>query len=182
MTAALIALETAASASRALVRKNSLRPDLWALLDSVVDPEIPALSIWEIGVLQDVEVRQGTVVVTLTPTYSGCPAMRDIEASIATTLHAAAFERVEVVRRLLPAWTSDWLSAEARWKLRREGISASSTIDDAVSCPQCGSNQVQLISAFSGTACKSLHRCPQCLEVFDHFKSTASGMPSHRHE
>ena len=170
----LIPLESLPAAERRRHRAASGHEALWQLLDTVTDPEIPALSLWDIGILQDVTVTDGRAVVTLTPTYAGCPAMGDIETRIRQVLTAAGHTGSEVVIRLLPAWTTDWLTREARQKLVAEGISApagAAATQDTVGCPRCGSLHVERISAFSGTACRALYRCCTCLEPFDHFKA-----------
>ncbi|MEQ9451017.1 MAG: 1,2-phenylacetyl-CoA epoxidase subunit PaaD [Pseudomonadales bacterium] len=149
-------------------RRQSANAELWQLLDQVKDPEVPVLSIWELGVLQDVAVTDnGTVQVTLTPTYSGCPALTMMAETVTETLRANGHPQVEVVTQLAPAWTTDWLTADAREKLRGYGVAP----PGAVRCPQCNSTDVQLISEFGSTACKALYRCGACLEPFDHFKA-----------
>lgn len=149
-------------------RRQSANPELWQLLDQVKDPEVPVLSIWELGVLQDVAVTDnGTVRVTLTPTYSGCPALTMMTETVTETLRANGYPEVEVVTQLAPAWTTDWLTVAAREKLRGYGVAP----PGPVHCPQCDSTEVQLISEFGSTACKALYRCGTCLEPFDHFKA-----------
>lgn len=154
--------------------ESGLAP-LWALLDEVKDPEIPVLSIWELGVLQDIQLREGVVEVTITPTYSGCPAMDAIREDIAAALSAAGYSDCEVKTRLAPAWATAWISPQAGEKLRAYGIappgSACGAQAAAISCPQCGSRHVRRISEFGSTACKALYRCDDCAEPFDHFKS-----------
>jgi len=153
-------------------RKVSPDSDLWDLLDVVHDPEIPALSLWDLGVLQNVERRDGTVVVTMTPTYSGCPAVRVMAEDVETALMNAGFESVLVEVRLSPAWTTDWLSAAARDQLKGYGIAPpGETAQEDVLCPLCSSAETRLISEFGSTACKALYKCNSCLEPFDYFKS-----------
>ena len=147
-------------------RAQSAHAELYDLLDEVVDPEVPVISIWELGVLQDVVVDEGVVRVVITPTYSGCPAMGQIESDIEWVLNRAGYERVEIKQQLSPAWTSDWLDAAARERLRAYGIAG----PDHASCPQCGSARITLVSDFSSTACKALYRCEDCHEPFDFFK------------
>ena len=172
-TATLLSTETEEAMARRIHRNGSPHRALWGLLDEVVDPEIPALSIWDIGILQDVSVDSGRVAVVLTPTYSGCPAMQDISAMVQRVLNEAGYPEVRVETRLMPAWTTDWLTAGARSTLRAEGISPPSARGqlDTAACPQCGSHHVALISAHSGTACRAMYRCMSCHEVFDHFKA-----------
>jgi ring-1,2-phenylacetyl-CoA epoxidase subunit PaaD len=171
--AALLPLETPAAAERIRRRAESTAASLWAILDAVVDPEIPALSLWDLGILQDVERDGGTVVVTLTPTYSGCPAMQEIGVAARDALHAAGCPEVEVRTRLVPAWSTDGMTRDARQRLRAEGISPPGACIDAdeVTCPRCGAAAVTRISAFAGTACRAMFRCRTCHEVFDHFKA-----------
>lgn len=143
---------------------------------AIPDPEVPVLTLDDLGVLRDVEEIDGRVVVTITPTYSGCPAMHHIEQAI---LQVLAEEEVggEVRTVFNPAWSTDWMSAEGRAKLRDYGIAPPRhsemllTISPRpVECPQCGSSHTETISDFGSTACKALHRCLDCLEPFDHFK------------
>ena len=148
-------------------RAASAWPELYDLLDAVKDPEVPVLSLWELGVLQRVEVAaDGAVTVTIIPTYSGCPAMQQMREDIEACLRDAGYERVRIDQQLTPPWTSDYLDSEARQRLVRYGIAA----PDRTDCPQCGSTDVSLISEFSSTACKAMFRCNQCLEPFDQFK------------
>jgi ring-1,2-phenylacetyl-CoA epoxidase subunit PaaD len=135
----------------------------------VVDPEIPVLSIDDLGILREVEVVDDRVVVTITPTYSGCPAMRQIEADISLALAAAGFDRVEVRLALSPAWTSDWISPEGHRKLAAFGIAPPTPVE-AVVCPQCASASPRVVARFGSTACKALMVCSACGEPFDHFK------------
>lgn len=147
------------------------------LLRAVRDPEIPVLEIDELGILREVLVDGRSVRVVITPTYSGCPAMRAIAQDIVRVLADAGFADVTVEERLAPAWTTDWMTAGAREKLRQVGIAppaarAACGRDSRtdVACPQCGSTATELVSEFGSTACKALYRCRDCLEPFDHFK------------
>lgn len=155
-------------------RANSALQPLWSLLDAVTDPEIPAVSLWELGVLQDVEQRDGVVVVTITPTYSGCPAMTVMAEDIVQALADAGYPNSEIVTRLAPAWSTSWISEEAQEKLRVYGIAppgqncGGGAVD--IHCPRCGSANVRSISEFGSTACKALYQCSDCAEPFDHFK------------
>ena len=156
----------AAHAARLAVRRASADEPLWALLDSVMDPEVPALSLWELGVLQDVRRGPERIIVVVTPTYSGCPAMHAMEESVRQRLAEAGYGDVTIERRLSPAWTTDWISSEARTALREYGIAP----PDTTNCPQCGSARTVPISEFGSTACKALYRCEECGEPFDYFK------------
>jgi ring-1,2-phenylacetyl-CoA epoxidase subunit PaaD len=134
----------------------------------VTDPEIPVLSLWDLGVLHDVRRSAGRVIVELTPTYSGCPAFEAMTAAVRETLLEAGFDAVDVVTRLAPAWTTDWLDASARAKLVAHGIAPP---DAVVVCPNCGSQATRLVSEFAATACMALYRCTQCAEPFHRFKA-----------
>ena len=148
-------------------RTGSSCPELWAALDDVKDPEIPVLSIWDLGILQDVQRSEDGAKVVITPTYSGCPAIDTIRQDIVECLTRNGVARVEVDVRLSPAWSTDWMDRDAKDALREYGIAPPGSHD----CPQCGSDDTQLVSEFGSTSCKSLHRCHSCLEPFDHFKT-----------
>jgi ring-1,2-phenylacetyl-CoA epoxidase subunit PaaD len=162
-----IPLVAAGLAERRARRRASADADLYALLDGVVDPEIPVLSLWELGVLHDVRRDAGRVVVELTPTYSGCPAFEAMVAAVRETLLYAGFVDVDVRTRLSPAWTSDWLDATARARLAEHGIAPPGR---EVRCPRCGATSTRLVSEFAATACLALHRCERCEEPFHRFK------------
>jgi ring-1,2-phenylacetyl-CoA epoxidase subunit PaaD len=155
-------------------------PELWDVAGSVVDPEVPVLTIADLGVLRSVEVGDdGVVEAVITPTYSGCPAMDVIRRDVEQALHEAGHAVVRVTTVLSPAWTTDWMSADGRRKLAEFGIApptprrGSGTVDVVVSvrCPQCGSARTREVSRFGSTACKSLWVCEECREPFDHFKA-----------
>ncbi len=154
---------------RRLRRANSPRPDLWLKLDAVTDPEIPVVSIWDLGVLQDVEISDEDIVVTITPTYSGCPAMESIEQDIIKCLSTSGL-KIRVRSRLAPAWSTSWISDDARQALKTYGIAPPSQAGEALCCPRCGSTELRTISEFGSTACKALFQCLSCHEPFDHFK------------
>ena len=158
---------------RRLRRASSSLQSLWSLLDAVKDPEIPVVSLWELGVLQDIVMRGDVVVVTITPTYSGCPAMSVMEEDIVLALVEAGYPEVEVNTRLAPAWSTQWMSEEARERLRAYGIAPPgkrSDADVAIACPRCASVNVRRLSEFGSTACKALYQCVDCAEPFDYFK------------
>jgi ring-1,2-phenylacetyl-CoA epoxidase subunit PaaD len=149
---------------------------------AVLDPEVPVLTIADLGVLRDVEVRDdGTAVVTITPTYSGCPAMDVIRRDVEDAVRAAGFAEVEVRTVLAPAWTTDWMTDEGRRALSEYGIApphvrgqqqgGAVAVALSVRCPQCGSPRTRETSRFGSTACKSLWVCEECREPFDHFKA-----------
>jgi len=140
-----------------------------AVVSTVVDPEIPVLTIADLGVLRDVSEDQGRLVVTITPTYSGCPAMRQIEDDVADALMQAGFEAAEVRMVHAPAWSTDWITSEGRRKLAGFGI-APPTPGYDVLCPRCSAPEPTTISLFGSTACKALMVCSSCGEPFDYFK------------
>lgn len=152
----------------------------WQIAADLPDPELPVVTIADLGILRDVtEDDQGRVHVQITPTYSGCPAMETISADLVDLLTAAGYQHVDVEFVLSPAWTTDWLSDEARAKLTAYGIAPpTGRVADgpvpvalAVRCPQCGSLDTRESSHFGSTACKSLWVCRSCREPFDHFKA-----------
>lgn len=144
------------------------------LLEQVADPEIPVISISELGILRDVATDQDTVVVTITPTYSGCPAMHEISNEIKKVLHLSGIEKVNVKLLLSPPWTTDWMSQSGKDKLREYGIAPpiekGQSEQGHVKCPQCGASETTKVSEFGSTACKALYKCQTCLEPFDYFK------------
>ena len=151
----------------------------WQVLAGVMDPEIPALSVLDLGIVREVEesAHGRGVVVAVTPTYSGCPATEVIVSDIRTAL-AAAYDEVEVHVKLLPAWTTDWITAEGRDKLRDFGIAPPNGrallpiagAERPGACPRCGSSEVEELAEFGSTPCKALWRCVACREPFDYFK------------
>ncbi|WP_316167963.1 MULTISPECIES: 1,2-phenylacetyl-CoA epoxidase subunit PaaD [unclassified Bradyrhizobium] len=155
-----------------------LRQRAWEAAASVTDPEIPVLTIDDLGVLREVEVSGDSVEVAVTPTYSGCPAMNMIALEIELALERAGFREIHVRTVLSPAWTTDWMSEEGRRKLREYGIAPPLAANsrralfglEQVSCPQCGSAETELLSEFGSTSCKALWRCKACREPFDYFK------------
>ena len=155
----------------------------WDALAGVVDPEIPIVSIVELGIVRGVRVVDATVVVDVTPTYSGCPATEAIAAAIRDALSDAGIDRSRVDVALAPSWTTDWIAPEAKRRLRAFGIAPPHRANSAVlqfvprrravstvSCPRCGSTHTRIVSAFGSTACKAQYRCDDCLEPFDYFK------------
>ena len=137
----------------------------------VVDPEIPVLTIEELGVLRDVVERDdGEVIVTITPTYSGCPAMRQIEDEISRALERAGFDDYRVETSFKPAWTTEWMTDGARKKLEDFGIAPPVAIED-VRCPQCRHGETRVVAQFGSTACKALMVCSSCGDPFDYFKA-----------
>lgn len=152
---------------------------IWNWLDEVHDPEIPVLTIRDLGIIRDVEVNGEECIVTITPTYSGCPAMRRIEDDILEVLGNHGVDQVKVDLVLSPAWTTDWLSESGKKKLREYGIAPPvNEVDKSVlfasqpvvPCPKCGSENTRMVSQFGSTACKAHYQCNSCLEPFDYFK------------
>ncbi|MBG6214565.1 ring-1,2-phenylacetyl-CoA epoxidase subunit PaaD [Cryobacterium sp. CAN_C3] len=156
----------------------------WAVAAQVVDPEIPVLTIEDLGVLRSVKVSSDAVAVTLTPTYSGCPAMDAMRDDVLEVLTGAGYENVSVQLVLSPAWTTDWMSEIGKAKLREYGIAAPTgratvrgsgpagpiRLQLAVKCPRCSSLNTRELAHFGSTSCKSLYECRDCLEPFDYFK------------
>ena len=162
----------------ALFKEDELRQRAWDIAAGVVDPEIPVLTIADLGVLREVAVNDGCVEVAITPTYSGCPAMNMITLEIELALERAGFRCPKVRTVLSPAWTTDWMSEAGRRKLREYGIAPPRAASsrralfgiEQVACPQCGSEDTEVLSEFGSTACKALWRCKSCREPFDYFK------------
>jgi ring-1,2-phenylacetyl-CoA epoxidase subunit PaaD len=159
---------------------------VWRTLARVPDPEIPVLSVVDLGIVREVAWRDDELVVTVTPTYSGCPATETIFADVGRALAVAGFAKHRVEMRLAPAWTTEWITPEGRTRLATYGIappgprpaSAAQPIDISglrraaaeIGCPRCGSHNTQEISRFGSTPCKAQYRCQDCLEPFDYFK------------
>lgn len=154
------------------------RAQAWAVAAKVCDPEVPVLTIADLGVLRDVRVEGGRVEAVITPTYSGCPAMNLIALNVELALEEAGFSDVKVTTVLSPAWTTDWMSEEGKAKLAAFGIAPPAGKagrralfgEEAVACPRCGSTDTQKVSEFGSTACKAHWRCRACAEPFDYFK------------
>ena len=154
---------------------------IWNLLEEIPDPEIPVLSIHDLGIVRKIDEINNEIIVTITPTYSGCPAMNVFEADIVTTLNKYGYDNVSIKTIYDPPWTTDWLSEEAKKKLQDYGIAPPEQkttdknallVDDrrSVTCPQCKSTNSKMISQFGSTACKALYQCNDCMEPFDYFK------------
>ncbi len=157
---------------------SNLRQAAWNAAAQVVDPEIPVLTIADLGVLRDVTVYDGRVEIAITPTYSGCPAMNMIALEIELALSREGIDGATVKTVLSPAWTTDWMTDEGRRKLRDYGVAPPQAGGsrralfgvEVVACPQCGSDETQVLSEFGSTSCKALWRCNACREPFDYFK------------
>ncbi len=146
---------------------------IWELLEQVKDPEIPVLSLRDLGVLRKVDKLAGKVVVTITPTYSGCPALEVMQEDIRQILAANGLLDVEIKTVLSPAWTTDWMSTEGKQKLEKFGIAppaCQNLPNQPERCPVCASTATSLISEFGSTACKAMYRCDDCKESFCYFK------------
>lgn len=143
---------------------------VWDWLDHVPDPEIPVISVVDLGIIRGVAWQGDTLEVTLTPTYSGCPATSVIELSVAEALRANGIESPRIKRQIAPPWTTDWLSAKGRAKLETYGIAPPNPAGGPQRCPRCQSQNLDRISQFGSTPCKAQWRCLDCLEPFDYFK------------
>jgi ring-1,2-phenylacetyl-CoA epoxidase subunit PaaD len=168
-----------------LVREDARVRQALEVLAQVADPEVPAVSVCDLGIVRDVLIEQGTLRVVLTPTYSGCPATEVIERNVVGALEAAGLGPIRASMRRAPAWTTDWISEQGRAKLRAYGIAPPCTeagtqeqpirllsrkARGVPACPRCGSADTELVSQFGSTACKALHRCASCREPFEYFK------------
>ena len=154
---------------------------LWNLLQDVCDPEVPVLSIVDLGIVRDIKLNGDEVEITITPTYSGCPAMDAIKTEIRLKLIEHGYKNVKITSVLSPAWTTDWMSEAGKQKLKAYGIAPPNPTQivcdtklfsesEAIQCPRCNSYHTQLISRFGSTACKALYQCLDCKEPFDYFK------------
>jgi len=153
--------------------------EIWQYMEEVFDPEVPVLTIVDLGVVRDVKIEGEKCTVVITPTYSGCPAMKRIEDDIVELLNEKGINDVEVELVLSPAWTTDWLSENGKKKLKEYGIAPpENEVDKSVlfadptivPCPKCDSKDTRLVSQFGSTACKAHYQCNECLEPFDYFK------------
>jgi ring-1,2-phenylacetyl-CoA epoxidase subunit PaaD len=157
---------------------NITKEDLWKLMETVYDPEIPVLSVIDLGIVRDINIQKEGIEITITPTYSGCPAMDVIAMNIRMALIKEGFTSIKISHQLSPAWTTDWMTEAGKQKLKSYGIAPPSakTFDKnyletlVVECPLCRSKNTRLISQFGSTACKALYQCLNCREPFDYFK------------
>jgi ring-1,2-phenylacetyl-CoA epoxidase subunit PaaD len=148
---------------------------IWELLKEVPDPEVPVLSVLDLGIVRNIKINEDEVEVIITPTYSGCPAMDMIAMNIKLALIENDFTKYKITTVLSPAWTTDWMTEEGKQKLKAYGIAppwsyASSDQEKIIQCPQCNSTNTKLLSEFGSTACKALYQCQDCKEPFDYFK------------
>ncbi|MBM1308542.1 phenylacetate-CoA oxygenase subunit PaaJ [Sulfitobacter mediterraneus] len=153
-----------------MVEEKPTLETVWSWLDAVPDPEIPVISLTDLGIIRDVQWQGDTLEVTVTPTYSGCPATSIINLDIETALRAKGIEKLSLKRQLSPAWTTDWLSESGKAKLEDYGIAPPRPAGGPQHCPRCKSAKVERISQFGSTPCKAQWRCQSCLEPFDYFK------------
>jgi ring-1,2-phenylacetyl-CoA epoxidase subunit PaaD len=158
-----------------MVNNNSISSEkIWEILSTVTDPEVPVLTILDLGIVRDVVVTNDAVEVVITPTYTGCPAMDMISTNIRIALAEHRVNNVKIISILFPAWTTDWMSEAGKQKLKTYGIAAPNKNfeipEDGVECPLCNSINTRLISQFGSTACKALYQCNDCKEPFDYFK------------
>jgi len=154
---------------------------IWSILEEVTDPEVPVLSVTDLGIIRDVKIKDDEVEVIITPTYSGCPAMDMISMNIKLALIEQGYKKVRITSVLSPAWTTDWMSEKGKEKLKAYGIAPPNpkqTVcdtklfaeEEAIQCPRCNSYHTKRISEFGSTACKALYQCQDCKEAFDYFK------------
>ncbi|MBP6430844.1 MAG: phenylacetate-CoA oxygenase subunit PaaJ [Ferruginibacter sp.] len=164
-----------------MVKSSTLTQDnIWKILEQVTDPEVPVLTILDLGIVRDViysppsEGLGEVVEVIITPTYTGCPAMDMLSMDIKMKLLEQGYKKIKITSVLSPAWTTDWMSEEGKRKLKEYGIAAPNKkfeiVTDGVECPLCNSTHTKLISEFGSTACKALYQCQDCKEPFDYFK------------
>lgn len=152
---------------------NTETLQLLALLETVSDPEIPVLSVVDLGIIRDIIIStKGETEIIITPTYSGCPAMDAISMDIRLKLLEHGYKKIKITSVLSPAWTTDWMTEAGKKKLTEYGIAPPSNtgVDGPVHCPQCGSADTKILSQFGSTSCKALYQCNDCKEPFDHFK------------
>lgn len=147
---------------------------IYAILETVADPEVPVLSILDLGIVRDVQLKDDGFHIIITPTYSGCPATEMIQLQIRMALLENGIQHFQIEHRLSPAWTTDWMTEAGKQKLQAYGIAPPekkfAIPEDGVTCPQCHSTNTRLVSAFGSTACKALYQCSDCKEPFDYFK------------
>jgi ring-1,2-phenylacetyl-CoA epoxidase subunit PaaD len=148
---------------------------IWHILQTVTDPEVPVLTILDLGIVREVTINGDEIQITITPTYTGCPAMDMITINIRLALLEKGYQNVKINAALSPAWTTDWMSEAGKAKLLQYGIAppkgkAGTIAADGIECPQCHSHSTKLLSEFGSTACKALYQCQDCKEPFDYFK------------
>jgi ring-1,2-phenylacetyl-CoA epoxidase subunit PaaD len=152
------------------VTENISAKAIWRLMKEIPDPEIPVLSIIDLGIVRDIKMDDENIEIIITPTYSGCPAMDMIQMNIRMSLLSQGCQNIKITTVLSPAWTTDWMNEEAKQKLKNYGIASPQKRNAEVKCPLCNSLDTKLISQFGSTACKALYQCNDCKEPFDYFK------------
>lgn len=159
------------------VELNIEAKKIWEILGTVCDPEVPVLTVIDLGIIRDVKIHEAAIEVIITPTYTGCPAMDMIAMNIRLVLIENGYPNIKITSVLSPAWTTDWMTEEGKRKLKEYGIappqfsaSHAKWPSDNIPCPQCSSTNTRLISEFGSTACKALYQCNDCKEPFDYFK------------
>lgn len=150
--------------------KNIDTAKIWEILKEVPDPEIPVINLVELGVVRGVEYENEKLIITITPTYTGCPAKKLFEDLIVEKLKEKEFDNFEVITKNFPVWTTDFLSDDTKNKLLKEGISPPTEGDKIIVCPHCKSTNTKMISQFGSTPCQSLYACNECKEPFNYFK------------
>jgi ring-1,2-phenylacetyl-CoA epoxidase subunit PaaD len=161
-----------------VIKSNISTSIIWQILENVTDPEVPVLTITDLGIVRDVKLNGNDVEVVITPTYTGCPAMDMIAMNIKLALIAKGYHNIKIISVLAPAWTTDWMTEDGKRKLKEYGIAppqllikgADNLSNPVIKCPQCNSSNTKLISEFGSTACKALYQCNDCKEPFDYFK------------
>lgn len=157
-----------------VIEPTITKQNIVKILSRVTDPEIPVLSIIDLGIVRDVIINNDEIEIIITATYSGCPAMDMIAMNIKLAMIENGYSKIKITTALAPAWTTDWMSEDGKRKLKEYGIAAPdknfSIAADGVECPQCHSTNTKLISEFGSTACKALYQCNYCKEPFDYFK------------
>jgi ring-1,2-phenylacetyl-CoA epoxidase subunit PaaD len=169
------------SEDKNIVDIETEKQNILQILQTVCDPEVPVLSVVDMGIIRNIEVMNDHVEITITPTYTGCPAMDVIRMNIRLALAEHGYKSAEVKTILSPAWTTDWMSEEGKEKLKAYGIAPPQPVpvvcsleafqeDDAIQCPHCNSHHTKMVSRFGATACKALYQCEECKEPFEYFK------------
>jgi ring-1,2-phenylacetyl-CoA epoxidase subunit PaaD len=157
-----------------VIDKKIVVQKIWQILKTVCDPEVPVLSIMDLGIVRDVKINDDEIEIIITPTYTGCPAMDMITMNIRVALMENGFSKIKIKSVLSPAWTTDWMSEEGKQKLKVYGIAAPNKKFDipanGIQCPRCNSTNTRLVSEFGSTSCKALCQCNDCKEPFDYFK------------
>lgn len=162
------------------MNNNTQEQTIWNILGNINDPEVPVLSVVDLGIIRDIKIKKENIEIIITPTYTGCPAMDVISANIKMELLANGFKNITITSVLSPAWTTDWMTEEGKRKLKEYGIAPPNAkqqvcredlfAEEAVQCPHCNSYHTHRISEFGSTACKALYQCDDCKEPFDYFK------------